>query len=336
MIGKECLIIGTVCCGLLASCSALAQAPGGDSATQAAANAVQQPDISADPSFRAQSLRLVSPPPTRGPVKQLFNGRNLAGWDVWLGFPDANKTYLSDAGAPIGLNKDKDGVFSVVKEDGQPAIYVTGKTWGALITRQRYANYHLHAEFKWGANKWVPGFERNTGFVYNSHGAYGAFFGTFMPGIEFELVPGVSGMMIPVPGIKDFTNVTAAGPVTEGTTEIGSDPTLPAPHRRYMLGGRPAPLAIGANNVAPATDADKPVGEWNTIDLYVFGDSAVHVVNGVPVAVARGLTTAAKIGAKPQPLTGGRIQFQSEGSDAFLRNVTIQPITALPKVVAVP
>jgi len=29
-----------------------------------------------------------------------------------------------------------------------------------------------------------------------------------------------------------------------------------------------------------AGDAERPTGEWNTLDLYCHGDTSVHVVNG--------------------------------------------------------
>ena len=85
-------------------------------------------------------------------------------------------------------------------------------------------------------------------------------------------------------------------------------------------------------NVEAATDAERPVGQWNTLDLYVFGDRAVHVVNGVPVAQIRNLATVDAEGTR-QPLTHGRIQLQSEGAETWFRNITVEPIKSLPKIV---
>jgi len=33
-------------------------------------------------------------------------------------------------------------------------------------------------------------------------------------------------------------------------------------------------------SIKKAKDAEKPLGEWNTVDLYCFGQTSVHGVNG--------------------------------------------------------
>ena len=85
-------------------------------------------------------------------------------------------------------------------------------------------------------------------------------------------------------------------------------------------------------NVEGASDAERPAGEWNTLDLYVLGDRAIHLVNGVPVAELSGLATIAPDGSR-QPLTHGHIQFQSEGAETWFRDITVEPIRALPRIV---
>ena len=80
----------------------------------------------------------------------LFDGRDLAGWETFLGKPhqlvvvpgepkDDRGEYL----APIGVGRDPTAVFSVVEADGGPAIRVSGEIYGALTTRAEYQNYHL-------------------------------------------------------------------------------------------------------------------------------------------------------------------------------------------------
>jgi hypothetical protein len=81
-------------------------------------------------------------------------------------------------------------------------------------------------------------------------------------------------------------------------------------------------------NVEAYSDAEKPAGEWNTLDLYVVGDHAMHVVNGVPVMEVHGLK------ADGVPLTHGAIQLQSEGAETFFRDIVLEPINALPKLTA--
>jgi len=55
--------------------------------------------------------------------QQLFNGKDLSGWDTYIGPPldDAGKT-LSDT--PVGLNKDPKHVFTVVDDSGEKVIRI--------------------------------------------------------------------------------------------------------------------------------------------------------------------------------------------------------------------
>src|ERR1700722_4982491 len=70
----------------------------------------------------------------------LFNGKDLDGWDTWLGKPHKGKEV-------IGLNKDPDKVYSVVEADGKPAIRISGEIWGALTSKLEFENYALTLEF---------------------------------------------------------------------------------------------------------------------------------------------------------------------------------------------
>src|SRR5438094_529459 len=74
-----------------------------------------------------------------GPWTQLFNGRDLTGWETWLGIPDKSTAGIDlprDAdgryAAPLGLNVDPKQVFTLVEVDGKPAIRISGEIFGAL------------------------------------------------------------------------------------------------------------------------------------------------------------------------------------------------------------
>jgi len=59
----------------------------------------------------------------------LFNGKDLSGWDTWLGPPlDDNGKKITDQ--PIGLNIDPNHVFTVVEQDGEKIIRISGNGWG--------------------------------------------------------------------------------------------------------------------------------------------------------------------------------------------------------------
>lgn len=142
-----------------------------------------------------------------------------------------------------------------------------------------------------------------------------------MRSVEFEIMKGSTGMVVRV------------GEDASATAEAGYDPTIIYPKRRYMLGGRAVEVKTPAWNVEAARDAEKPVGQWNRLDLYIVGDKAVHVVNGAPVMIVSRLSLVDQKTGLRMPLTKGRIQLQSEGAETLFRNIMVEPIRTLPRVV---
>jgi hypothetical protein len=282
--------------------------------------------IAGPPPATMQRLTLTDLPAPTGKPVSLFDGRSLNDWQPWLGYPNPGVTYKSSPGAAaIGTGSDTSGDFAVREVDGGPAIWVKGETWGSLVHKADLRDYHLRLEFKWGTKTWAPRetAPQNNGLLYHTHGAPGEVFGTWRPSVEFEIMKGSTGMVVTV-----GTKVRARAPVA-------FDPSLIAPHLRFRFGGRPIDMINGTPtwNVEAAADAERPVGQWNTLDLYVVGDRAVHVVNGVPVAEVHGLATILADGTR-QPLTHGHIQLQSEGAETWFRNITAEPIRALPRIIA--
>ncbi len=275
-----------------------------------------------DPAFSKQHLVLADVPSATGPAVDLFNGHDLHDWDAWLGYADPSVTYKPEPGTPLGPG-GKGTMFTVVTEDGEPALRVDGATWGSLINHGDYGDYHLRLEYRFSGVRRAPRLDQpeNNGLLYHSHGPQGAVWGTWARAVEFEIMTGSTGMVVPV----------GAG-VSAETTEA-RDPSLIDPQRRFMVGGR-ATAAVGNTsfwNVENAGNAEKPVGQWNVLDLYVIGDHAIHVVNGVPVMEVWGLCDPDG-GKVCQPLTHGHIQLQSEGAETFFRHITVEPIAALPKI----
>lgn len=272
-----------------------------------------------------QRLTLVDVPRATGAATALFDGRSLAGWQSWLGYADPAVTYNADSALdPIGTARDTSGDFAVRQIDGAPAIWVKGETWGSLVHSGDLRDYHLRLEFKWGDKTWAPRETQpqNNGLLYHTHGAPGEVFGTWRPSVEFEIMKGSTGMAVTV-GTKVRARTTAV-----------FDPSLIAPHLRFRVGGTPVEMInpTATWNVEAGSDAEKQVGEWNTLDLYVVGDRAIHVVNGVPVADLRDLATIAPDGSR-QRLDHGHIQLQSEGAETWFRAITVEPIRSLPRIV---
>lgn len=278
--------------------------------------------LASDPVFKQQRLTLIEIPSPTGPAVALLNGKDLSDWDIWLGYRDPSITYVNKSEKPIGARPGGDPMFTALMLDGEPALRVDGATWGSIVHKGVFGNYHLRLEYKWTGKRHAPrlNLPENNGLLYHSFGADGSVYGTWMPAVEFEIMFGSTGMVVPV------------GTMVKPVTDAGRDRSLIDPQRRFMVGGRAVTVEQPAWNVEAATDAERPVGQWNVLDLYVLGDRAIHVVNGVPVMELRDLSVLNEDGSRTA-LTKGRIQFQSEGAETLFRRVTLTPIDRLPRIV---
>jgi hypothetical protein len=263
--------------------------------------------------------------PSQPSVMQLFNGKDLAGWDTWLGrphkltdVPGLSKNEQGDYVQPIGLNRDPRSVFSVVEVDGGPAIRISGETYGGLITRDEYEDYHLRLEFKWGTKRWPPREQavRDSGCCYHSIGPHDESYGFWMKSFEFQIQEGDCG---------DFYSL--AGVIVDAEA-VARNPGDPKSDLIYTKG---APTAVGlTRRIIKVPDNELPPGQWNSIDLYCLGQTSVHVVNGTANMKLTGLRH--RVENRELPLTRGRIQLQSEAAEVFYRNIAIRRITELPLV----
>jgi hypothetical protein len=251
----------------------------------------------------------------------LFNGKDLEGWDTWLGKPYKGKEV-------IGLNKDPDKVYTVVELDGQPAIRISGQVFGALTSKEEYGNYHLKLEFKWGQKKWPPREKdvRDSGLLYHCVGPHGAQSSFWMRSQECQIQEHDCG---------DYWSVAGARVDVEAEP-VNRNPLSPI---KYAKGGTrysvPRQLKTGDGKartdprIIKSADYEHPTGEWNTIELLTIGGTSVHVVNGKVNMV---LTNSRQVvGGKEVPLTRGKIQIQSEGAEVFYRNIVLRPITNIPE-----
>ena len=62
-------------------------------------------------------------------------------------------------------------------------------------------------------------------------------------------------------------------------------------------------------------DAEKPYGEWNTVEVISYNGKCVHIVNGVVVNVGEDASIKA-----------GRILLQSEYAEIYYRDIKIRKL----------
>ena len=244
--------------------------------------------------------------------KPLFNGKNLQGWETYLDRPDQK----DKNGIPLGLNNDPNHVFSVVQEDGKPVIRISGETFGGINTLAEFENYHLRLEFKWGKQKWPPKLDqpRDSGLLYHCVGPNGTPM-LWMESFEYQIQEGDTG------DYWGVMNVLADIPArkNEKGRYVYEPGAMPLPFKDKTPIGR---------SCLKSLDNELPSGQWNTLDLYCFGDTALHVINGkVNLMLTK---TRHIVNGQEVPLTKGKIQIQSEGAEVFYRNIQVQSIKQLP------
>jgi hypothetical protein len=241
-----------------------------------------------------------------GQWKSLFNGHNVDNWDKYIGLPLKGMDSL----ARLATNNN---VFSVVNENGTGLIRISGLVNGSLATRETFGNYHLRMVFRWGDSVYA---NRNSGLLYHSTGNFGEALGTWMTNIEFQLMHGNLGDTY----LMNNTICESAALQNDSSPKFTYTPGAPSLPFGEQTNGR---------SVKKSADVENPPGEWNTVELFCVGSTAVHVVNGITVMVNR--NTGLFANGKIQPLTSGKIQLQSEGAELYIKSIDIKPIRKIPE-----
>jgi len=254
----------------------------------------------------------VAPGGAEGPI-QIFNGKDLSGFYTWL---------------PSFGREDPDRVFSVVDRiDGAPAIRVSGKHLGGLVTREEYANYHLVVEFRWGLATWGErgNRARDSGVLVHCQSPDGSSDkdskGPWMASVEAQIIEGGTGDIILVRGFDEAgkpvgVRITAAA----GKDRDGENVYDPKAEPREFDGGRvnwsgrdpdwKDELGFRGKN-----DVESLAGEWTRLEVICDGDSVTNIVNGKVVNAG-----------KRSSLTRGRILLQSELAEIYFRKIELRPL----------
>jgi len=255
--------------------------------------------------------------------RPLLNGKDLTGWTTWLGKPHPStevpglpRNEQGEYLAPLGTDKDPLQVFSLVNLDGRPALRSSGQIFGYISTQERFHDYHLKLQFRWGLKRWPPRTTtaRDSGLLYHVHGDGGFSSGVWPRCAEFQIQEHDCGDLFAI-----GTQMTVKARQLDDQTWIYD----PVGTSTIFLQKRP----IG-NRCRRRQDLEKPIGAWNTIELFCIGDSITYVVNG---EVVMRLAHARDDNDETQPLAEGRIALQSEGAEVFYRDVEIRAITDLPE-----
>jgi hypothetical protein len=251
--------------------------------------------------------------------------KDLSQWGMYLAYrhqPGYKGEIPRDAkGEPIkpfGYNNNVNRVFSVTEENGVPVLKISGEIYGCVYTKKEFRNYRLRLKVKWGSKKWPPRLDEDmdSGLLYNSIGECGAdYWRAWMLSQEFQINEKNTG---------DYWNIGSSRMTINA--ERLSDSSY-----RFSPKGNPVTMGEGTpvkGYCRRSEDFEKPRGEWNTIELICMGDKSLHIVNGHVVMVLS--HSSYMDGDIVKPLTGGKLQLQSEAAEVYYKEVQIKNIDRLP------
>ena len=258
----------------------------------------------------------IHPGPTEGWTNLI--DPELSQWETFIGVPHATVKGLPEGtpqsdnvtkGEPLGLGNDPKNVFSTIQEDGETLLYITGEIYGGLTSKNEYENFHLQTKMRWGDKKWEPRLDakRDSGILYHCHDEHGNFWNVWKRSLEFQVQESDLGDFIALAGPK------VQAPIRMDGERKVYDLTQKFEEQKGYLHA----------NIEP----DAPHGEWNILDIYVVGDSAIHVVNGKIVMSIKGA-----IDKEGNPLTRGQLQIQSEAAELYYKDLKIRPLESFPEI----
>ena len=157
-------------------------------------------------------------------------------------------------------------------------LRATGIGKGYIRTEMAYADYRLHLEWRWPKG---PG---NSGVMVNMVNGDVLWPKSF----ECQLATGRAG---------DFASFADARSKEE------------------IVSRNPQGVSTGRLPKS-GPSAERPMGEWNSYDIVVEGDTITLWVNGTQVNRMTGVAPSA-----------GMIGFQAEGTPIDFRNITLTPLT---------
>lgn len=237
--------------------------------------------------------------------------------ELFDGDLDAFYSWLKDT-----QYEDPREVFRVT--DG--VLHVTGDGLGALVTNDRFRDYHCVLEFRWGERVWQTRTDRtrDSGLLIHSRKPDGAYNGTWMHSIEVQIIQGGCGDFILVNG-----NDEDGRPLPMSLTcEVGRDRDgeviwqRGGPREMFNVENRRRINWFGRDpdwadvlDFRGEHDIESPGRQWTRFDVICDGDHVQTYVNGVLVNEAFDVEPAS-----------GRLQLQTELAELFVRRWELWPV----------
>ena len=254
--------------------------------------------------------------------------KDLSQWRIYQSFAFESAEYngqipLGQDGNPlpiIGYDKNERNVFSIIEENGEPVLHITGEIYGCVFTKEDFRNYHFVTKIKWGNKKWHPRLNEalDSGILYHSQGEAGVdYFHSWMLSQEFQIIEDGCGDYWPIAN----SQIDIRASVPDGKPNPFFDPSALF-------------TSFGMHTENPGTCSiaesfESPKGEWTTLELICYEGKSLHIVNGKVVMALANSRYWTEEGSKP--LVSGKIQLQSEAGEVFFKDIRIKDIDSLPE-----
>ena len=251
---------------------------------------------------------------------------SISKWDMYLSYKHKNgyngKVPTDTNGSeitPIGYNKNVNNMFTVIEENNEPVLKVSGEYYGCVFTKEKFKNYRLKLKVKFGTKKWEPRTDKlmDAGVLYHSQGEAGVdYWRAWMLAQEFQIMEGHFG---------DYWNIANAAIDIRAYIPEGSMNAVADESQQFI------PFGTHTENTGfcmRKMRAETPNNGWTEIELVCFEGKSLHIINGKVVMVLQ--NSRYFDGEKFQPLTEGKIQLQSEAAEVYYKNIKIKPINKMP------
>ena len=255
---------------------------------------------------RAQATRPAAAAASSREWTPLLNGKDLTGWYTFLRGP--------------GRDKDPQHVFQVTG-DGVVHLYKDAEEgadmpFGYFCSEKEYGDCRIRFEYKWGTKRFGRRATRprDSGFLYHVFGNDGDQGGVWPWSIECQIQE------------NDVGDIYAIGAHVSTTIDPATKDTKLKKFLEPNEGGVDFTTPTEPNSRLVRNPMNEHDG-WNTIEVELRGDSAVHIVNGKVNMRIHNITRPDPNDPEKQiPLTKGRILFQAEGAEVMYRKIEMQPI----------
>lgn len=240
-------------------------------------------------------ILLVSPLAVSAETIPLFNGKDLTGWTLDTPERDSmtkeNEVEIKDGILTVDTRKVswwKANPPSFLVRDG--VLVSMGKPLGHLVTEEKFSNYKLVVEYRFSKE---PG---NCGVLVHAS-APRHLYSMFPKSVEVQMQHENAGDFWCIGENIEVPNMEERRPRKDG----------------QAYGGE----VTDARRIIKHTHgAEKPLGEWNTMEIVCKGDEIIVHVNGTLVNHGTKSTASA-----------GKIALQAEGAEVEFRKVELTKLT---------